>query len=168
MAFNHRDRGLHDIGVNAAGHLERTVEFPIDEIDERLGWSENKEDTVTMADAAACWILILEWILATRTLALAGARAASLAIYLDPVNHNRFGSTLAQIAEQAGCTRACLSQALIDFRDSAGIHLSAGKLAGARDTYRSSQINALQSGRHSSQVRRDRKQTNEPLDGVAD
>jgi hypothetical protein len=115
---------------------------------------------VSMSDAAACFSLILEWILKTGSLQLAGARAAALACYLDPVNNNRFGSTLSQIAEQASCTRAALSKALLDFRDSAGIHLSMGKLSGSRQKYRDTQIKCLEAGRHSSQVRR-KKETAE-------
>jgi hypothetical protein len=148
----HEDAGgdhVHEVGV-VDNQLARISHFDYDEVDRNLGFEPEPDSTVTMSDAAACFSLILEWILKGETLHLAGARAAALAIYLDPVNNSKFGSSLAEIAREADCTRAALSKSLIDFRDAAGVYLSMGKRSDARKTFRSVQVEAIEKGTHSS------------------
>ena len=139
------------------GHLTRSYNFSFDEVDRNLGNEPEAEPGVAMPDVAACFSLILEWILKADTLQTAGARAASLAVYLNPVDNAKFGSNLAEIAENAGCTRALLSRALLSLRDQAGIYISGGKRSFARDSYRKAQLAAVKAGVHSSARRKDRK-----------
>ena len=148
--------GIHDIGVES-GRFTRTYDFDYSEIDRNLGFEPEAEAGVAMPDVAACFSLILEWILKADTLQTAGARAASLAVYLNPVDNAKFGSNLAEIADNAGCTRALLSRALLSLRDQAGIYLSGGKRSFARDSYRKAQLAAVEAGVHSSASRKDRK-----------
>jgi hypothetical protein len=154
--MHHYDNGdhIHDTSIEE-GHLIRTCGFDYDEVERQLGNEPEQDSTVTMSDMSAAFSLVLEWILGADTLAMCGARAAALGCYLNPTHNNRFGSHLAAIADQAGCTRAALSKALITFRDSVGIHLSAGKLSGTRSTYREAQIKSLENGTHTSLVRKD-------------
>jgi hypothetical protein len=150
--------GVHQIHYdNDAGQFERIEHFDYDEIDRNLGSFEPEPDsTVTMSDAAACFSLILEFCLKGDTLASVGARCASLAIYLNPTHNSKFGSTMAEIAREAGSpSRAALSKALMDFRSDAGIFLSAGKRSEARGSYRAAQIKSLEAGTHSSFTRKD-------------
>jgi len=145
---------VHEIAYQN-GKLEGVGQFDWDEVYRNVDGESPEEATVSMSDMSAVFSLILEWMLKGDTLQLAGARAAALGVYLDPVNNNRFGSNLSQIAEQAGCTKAALSKALIEFRDAAGIHLSGGKCSGARGVYRQTQIKSIAAGRHSSYNRKD-------------
>jgi hypothetical protein len=156
--MHHYDNGdhLHATALEDQRTI-RTESFDYDEVDRQLGHEPEEDTAVSMADAAACFSLILEWCLKAETLVLVGSRCASLAIYLDPINNSKFGSNLAEIAETAGCTRAALSKALLGFRDASGIQLSAGKVSGSRPTYRASQVKAIEAGRHSSTTRRDLK-----------
>ncbi len=149
----HRDPAgdhLHEVAFQDGG-FERVGHPDWEEISRRVDGEEPADTTVTMSDVGACFALILQWALGADTLTLAGARIASLGVYLDPVHNARFGSNLAEIAREAGCTRAALSKALMDFRDDCGIQLSGGKRSEARASYRQTQIEALEAGRHSSQ-----------------
>jgi hypothetical protein len=140
------------------GYFDKIEHFDYDEIDRRLGFEPASEErTVTFSDMTALFCLILEFVLGGESLTLAGARAAALAVYLNPVHNNRFGNNLSEIAREAGCTRACLSKALLNFRDSCGVHISAGKPASARDTYRRVQKYAVAAGVHSGFTRKDAK-----------
>ncbi len=134
------------------------TDFDFDEIDRNLGFSEPDDQTehdISMSDVGAAFSLILGWICASDTLTGAGARAAALLTYLDPVN-SRFES-LADIARDAGLTRATLSKALLELRDQAGVNLSMGKLAGTRSTYSTAQREAVSKGTHCSATRKDTK-----------
>jgi hypothetical protein len=70
------------------------------------------------------------------------------------VNNSKFGKTLSEIAANAGVTRASLSKSLLSLRDGAGLSLTIGKRAYARDSYKRSQAAALKAGVHVSQVRK--------------
>jgi len=148
---------VHAIAIQD-GRIERVGQFDWDEVYRNVDGEEREETAVSFSDMSAVFSLILEWMLKAETLQLVGARAAALAMYLDPVNNNRFGSSLLQIAEQAGSTRAALSKSLIDFRRAAGVHLSMGKGSETTDSYRACQIKSLEAGTHSSFNRKDLKQ----------
>jgi hypothetical protein len=139
----------------SGGHFEPKCGPDYESLEHGIFGAELEEDKVSFSDMSACLVLILQWILGGKTLALVGARAAALAVYLDPVHNSKFGSNLAQIAASAGVTKACLSKSLIDFRDAVGLHLSAGKSEGARAKYRQTQINCVAAGNHSSVSRKD-------------
>jgi hypothetical protein len=151
---DHSDH-VHSSYQTPSGSFEPTTDFDYDEVDRGLGWKEDTEGTVSFSDMAAAFNLVLEFVLRGKDLNACGARAAALACYLDPVHSNKFGSTLAEIAVSAGCTRASLSKALIDFRDACGVHFSAGKLEGSRDSYRAAQMDSIERGTHSSTSRKD-------------
>jgi hypothetical protein len=152
---SHSD-GVHEIHYDIDAHQFEGVAHPdYESLEHGIFGAELKEDKVSFADMSAAFTLVLEWILRGNTLALAGARAASLAVYLDPVNCCKFGSNLAQIAIEAGVTKACLSKALMDFRDDAGVMLSAGKSQSARSVYRQTQRDCVAAGNHSSVSRKD-------------
>jgi len=159
--------GIRELGVTSDGRLERIGQPDWESIYHNCDGESIEEDTVSFSDMGAVFSLILEWVLGGDNLTLAGARAASLAVYLDPVFNCKFGSTLAEIAREAGCTRAALSKALVDFRDAVGIHLTAGKLNGTRSTYRAAQIDAIERGTHSS-FKRNAKKAEQISAAVAD
>jgi biotin operon repressor len=142
---------VHLVGRNSDGCLEAISTFDYAAVDENLGLFEaDPEQQISFADAAACWSLLLEWIVAGRrsSLAMAGARAHALMHFLNSDNC-RFKS-LQAIADEAGCTRAALSKFLLELRDQLQIGFDFKRL-GARDNYREGQIRALEEGRHSSQ-----------------
>ena len=151
---------VHELAIEDAQFVG-VEQFDHDSIDQANGWREPGQaqmpDTVSFSDMSACFILILEWMLKGKTLQIVGGRCAALAAYLDPVNSNRFGTSLTEIGKQAGCSRAALSAALVEFRDAVSIHLSNGKGSEARASYRATQIRAMEAGRHSSFSRKDSK-----------
>jgi biotin operon repressor len=137
--------------------FEPVDHFPYSQIDENLGLFEADPDQqISFADAAACWSLLLEWIVAgpKSSLAMAGARSHALRHFLDSDNC-RFKS-LQAIADEAGCTRAALSKFLLELRDQLQIGFEF-KRVGARNNYREGQIRALERGTHSSTHRKDAK-----------
>jgi biotin operon repressor len=153
---------LHSIGRGADGSFERTADFCYDEIDRNLGWAEDMPDTVTFSDMSAAFSMILGYLCQDNhcpnrpaNLAHVGARAESLLFLLDS-NQSRYKS-LADIGRAAGLTRAAISKALIELKDQVGLMLSAGKGHFTRATYRQAQIEALEAGRHSSQVRKQKE-----------
>jgi hypothetical protein len=148
--------GIHKIHFdNDAGQFEGVVDFPYEEIDRALGFEPEPDSAVTWADMSAAFCLVIEFILGGETLTLAGARAAALAVYLDPVHNSKFGSNLAEIAREANCSRAALSKSLLNFRDAVGVHISAGKPHGSRSTYQEAQRRCIEAGVHSSTTRKD-------------
>jgi hypothetical protein len=144
---HHEDIGdhLHPICI-ADHHVEPTCNFDYDAIhfdDE----PEEPEETVAWKDMSACFVLILEWILAPTSPSLQAARAESLMTFLDPGNA-RYPS-LAAIAKSAGCTKACLSNSLLKFKDQAGLLLGL-KLNSTRQTYSNVQCALAKEGKHAS------------------
>jgi hypothetical protein len=154
---SHSD-GVHEIHYDIDAHQFEGVAKPDwESVFHNVDGEPIEEATVTWSDMSAAFVLILEWILKGHTLSLAGARAASLAVYLDPTHNSKFGSNLAQIALEANCTKAALSKALMDFRDDAGIMLSAGKSQGARATYQNVQRRLVHEHKHSSDIKAAKK-----------
>jgi biotin operon repressor len=148
---------LHPLGKNSDGRLEPIAFFEYGQID---GFERDEpEQMISFSDAAACWSLLLEWIVAGRksSLAMAGARAHSLLHFLDSDNC-RFKS-LQAIADEAGCTRAALSKQLLELRDQ--LHMGFDfKKVGSSDNYRAGQLRALEQGKHSSQRKEQAAQAN--------
>jgi hypothetical protein len=137
--------------------LVRTESFDFHSVYRNVDGEEEPEDTmVSMADLSGVFSLIMEAILKADNLTMAGAHAAALGVFLDPVHNDRFGSNLAEIAREAGCTRAALSKFLMDFRRAVGIHLTAGKRSGASESYRQAQRDCIAAKTHSSFTRKDR------------
>jgi len=64
---------------------------------------------------------------------------------------------LSEVARLAGCSRAALSKFLVNFRDTYGFGLIAGKLQGSRAAYREGQLRSLRNSTHSSFCRKDAK-----------
>jgi len=167
MAHN-SDKGdhLHAIGKEN-GRLTRTYDFDYDAVDRGIGWKETETDTVTFSDMTAAFVLILEWILKGRNLEAAGGRAAALSVYLDPVHSTKFGNNISEIARQSGVTKQALSHALMEFRDSVEVLLTAGKLGSTRSTYREVQYKNIEAGTHSSFNRRDRRSPAKPAQALS-
>jgi hypothetical protein len=137
------------------GYFDRTVEPDWESIYHNCDGESVEESSVSFSDLSAVFVLILEFILGGETLTLSGARAAALAVYLDPVHNSKFGSNLSEIAREANCSRAALSKSLLNFRDAIGVHLSAGKSHGSRSTYQEVQRRCIKAGVHSSTTRKD-------------
>jgi hypothetical protein len=150
-----------------------TTEFPFDEIDERLGFAV-ADETLEWSDVVSLFSQLLRWIVCKRpSLATApniAARAAALQCLLDPSALPENLRTLSAIAREYGLGKACVSKALVELRDTHGIALTVGKLAGSRDSYRQSTAKSLANHTHSSYVRHDLKsrRTDVRLDAVAD
>jgi hypothetical protein len=165
---------LHEISYSRDNEqFERIAHFDFDQIDRNLGYEPEPEKAVEMSDVAAALAIILQWICGTPNLTNAGARAASLLAFLDPTNAPHGRETMADIAVEAGCTRAYLSKALLDLRDQTGIALTMGKLGSTRQTYAKAQKAAFNAGCHSGATRKDsvkpRKQAEQiSLEAVAD
>lgn len=141
------------------GRLQPITSFDFDEIDERLGWSERKEDSVSFSDMSAAFSLVLGNLIGRseakpRSMAMVGALVHTLQFFLDPTNC-RFDS-LAEIAAEANCTRQALSSWLMALRDQLDVCWQLGKPQGTREAYREGQLAALERGTHVSQRRREK------------
>jgi leucine-zipper of insertion element IS481 len=146
--------GIHNnLGIDNEGHIEPSVGFDYDEIDRNVFDVEDEEETVSFSDMAAALALIVGFACASPDLKLVGARIAAIGVLLDPINmpHNR--RTLADIAREAGLSRACVSKWMIDFRDQIGTSLTVGKRSSARAADRAGQVAAIERGTHVSFVR---------------
>jgi hypothetical protein len=146
---------IRAIGVNSDGHLERIGNPDWESIYYNCDGESTEEDTVSFSDMGAALAIILQWICSSKDLRLAGARAASLLCFLDPVNAPHGRDSLTKIASEADCTKAALSAALLDLRDQTGCALSMGKLASTRERYAQAQKAAVQAGCHSRSTRKD-------------
>jgi hypothetical protein len=91
---------------------------------------------------------ILDWIGRSRDFGFGGAKAAALATLLGCGN-SPFRN-LSQIARAAGISRATLSKAILDLRDSDGIRFAGGKMDSAREIYRQTQFELVRLGKHAS------------------
>jgi hypothetical protein len=161
VAINQYADGIHDIGF-VDGHIEPIAQFPYDEIDINLGLADPDSEPsdqpeqpakITFQDAAAAWILLVEWIVGDNrsSFTMAAARAHTIIYWLSP-DTCRFDS-LQAISEEANCTRAALSKSLLELRDQLKIGFQF-KRPGSREAYSECQTVALREGKHSSQRRR--------------
>lgn len=137
--------------------LSRAVDFDFDALE-----SEIAENLIPIAQAASALIVILHWLAQSKDFRFSGAKVAALAALLDPVNSDY--RNLSQIARAAGISRATLSKAILNLRDSNGIRFRMGKSDGARLTYRETQLRLFAAGRHASQVKKPNSQS--PLSGI--
>ena len=103
-----------------------------------------------MPTVVAAFVAILEWIESARNFSDAGARASALRVFLDPVQ-SRY-RTLAQIARNAGVSRAVVSRWLLELRDTYDVQLCLRSSA-TRLHCRQAQLASLKAGRHVSQTR---------------
>ncbi len=141
------------------GDDERPVEsigFDYDHVERNLSGIEPAEEKVTWSDMSASFSLVLQWVVGSNqskharkpNLTMSGARANSLLFLLDPVH--ALYSSLSEIADDAGVTRAALSKAVCLLREELDGILP---LKQTTERMRHAQKAALRDGCHSSQVR---------------
>ena len=134
---------LRSFGVEA-GSLVPVTSFPFDLLeDDQAG-----EMSIPLSQAASALSRILDWIGRSRDFNFSGAKAAALAALLGCANSPY--RNLSQIARAAGISRATLSKAVLDLRDSGKIRLAGGKMDSARQTYRETQLELVRLGKHAS------------------
>jgi hypothetical protein len=121
---------VHEIGVDHDGHLEHIAQINHDEIDRRLaGIDEEPERTVGLSDVLSALMRLLYFatasngLLGEKALTLAGTKIHSLLWLLNPTESPY--NSMADIARAAGCTRACLSAALLKLTDQIGLRVFA-------------------------------------------
>jgi hypothetical protein len=107
------------------------------------------ESLVPMPVVVSAFCSILDWIESGRNFTDAGARASALRVLLDPVQ-SRY-RTLAQIARDAGVSRAIVSRWLLELRDTYDVQLGLRSSA-TRLHCRQAQLASVKAGRHSSQL----------------
>jgi hypothetical protein len=130
------------------GQLVPRVDFNYDAID-----GPKAEKLFSMAEIAAGFSQILDWVENSGDLASAGGKIHALRTYLDPVQA-KFRS-LAEIERAAGVSRAAVSDWLLELRDFYNLKANfRGPFV--RQHCREGQLSALAAGRHSSN--RTRKQ----------
>jgi hypothetical protein len=165
---SHHHRGpiypIHPSAWTDNGALEPVTHFDHEAIrfDDEPDPPEEDLKTLSFSDAASLLAEVFEWAITAQhldnvDLTLVGAKVAALHLSLRP-ERSPFASQHA-IAERAGCTRQCLSKALLAFRDSVADYLPpiADKRLGSREKYRQAQLAAVRAGVHSSQVKRSTK-----------
>jgi hypothetical protein len=133
---------LHSVADDDNGAVCPTVDFA-------YPGAEPIEILIPISQRSAGLIKILQWLLRSQDFAFCDAKVAALSALLDPVNSPY--RNLSQIAREAGISRATLSKAVLDLRDSHGIRLRMGKSESARIAYRETQLRLVQLGRHASQ-----------------
>ena len=143
------------LGVNSDGQLEPTTGFDFDSVDRNVfNVKDEENDVVELSEASRALGMIIQWACESKDIKLVGARVAALGclLYADHMPHNR--TNLSAIAEEAGCTKQCISKWLVDFREELGFNVSIGKSNGARHRYAAAQHRAIARGTHSSIRRR--------------
>jgi hypothetical protein len=177
MANNFSERhsdGVHRTAYNVdSGHFENVMDFPFDAVDRNLSGEVEDIDRAdySLANLGSAVNVLLSWFVKGRSLENIAGRALVLHWYLRPAESDY--SSISEIATACNCTRAALSKALLELRDSLDFKPSAGKLHGARQTYSEAQKEAFASGSHVSFTRKDRRAETgkaDPLrlDAVAD
>lgn len=139
------------------GHFERIADFDWESVCHNVDGESIEDSKVSFSDMSAVLSLIIGWALGGETLLLAGARLASLGVFLDPIHNAKFGKNLSEIAREAGCTRQALSKSLVGFRDACGIVISGGKLHGSRAKFSRIQRDLIADGKHASDTRKAKK-----------
>ena len=124
--------------------LSHHVDFDFDALE-----SEIAETLVPISRVASALSVILHWLSQSKDFRFSGAKVAALAALLDPVNSDY--RNLSQVARAAGISRATLSKAILNLRDSNGIRFRMGKSDDARHSYRQTQLELVAAGRHASQ-----------------
>jgi hypothetical protein len=119
------------------------------------------EDQVPVATAASAIMRILDWLTASRNFHYTGTKTHMLRTLLDPIN-GEF-RTMAEIARAGGISRAALSKAFTDLRDTYGIRLCGGKLNSSRAIYREAQLRLAAEHHHASDTVR--KNSTDPSRG---
>jgi hypothetical protein len=172
--LNSQGDGLHGNLAVDNGELTQSVDFDYAEVSRALGEEREAEEQVDFSDATSAVKSILLWICPPPSPVLAGARAAALLCWLDPVEaKTRDRDSLTKIARLAGVTKSAASRWLVelrdalglqvgmgksqmsrkwvvDFRDQVGTSLTVGKKSSKRGVFRNAQITALENGTHSS------------------
>jgi len=140
---------LHPI-ARLDGRIHEIVDFDYDAVD-----GPQPEATAPVSQMAAGLCEILSCLAKGRNLKTSGARVLALLAMLDPIKQSM--RNLSEVARLAGCSRAALSKFLVNFRDTYGFGLIAGKLQGSRAAYREGQLRSLRNSTHSSFCRKDAK-----------
>ena len=119
-----------------------------------------EEDQLSYSDASAAISILVGWMCHSsrqepadpRTVA---AKCEAVLFWLDP-NQSKYRS-LSEIGCATGLTRAAISKQLLGLKDQLGSAVSVGKLGSTRSVYRKAQLDCLERGNHSSQVRKRKK-----------
>jgi hypothetical protein len=152
--------GVHEIGRDhdQNGRATSVTHFDFGEVDRLLG-NHDPEDSVSWSDMTAAFSLLLSFCTGRTdsrryrepSIIGAGWRVHALVFWLDSGNARY--SSLQEIAEAAGVTKAAVSKELADLRRELG-EILPFKRSFATDSYRNAQIAAMAAGRHASQVKR--------------
>lgn len=128
------------------------TDFDFDAVDRSLSGEPEDIDReeYSLANLGSAVNVLIEWIVGSDKLDFMAGRALALQWFLRPEN-SKYGS-LAEIADLVGCKRATLSKSLLQLRDFIGLRVSAGKLHGARRSYRDAQQRSVCKGTHASFV----------------
>jgi hypothetical protein len=153
--------GVHEIGHDQNGKVTSIAHFDYAEVDQLLG-NHELEDSVSWSDLTACFSLILSWCTGRTdsrrhgepSIIGAGWRIHAL-VYLLDIGNARY-SSLQEIAEAAGVTKAAVSKAIADLRWELGGILPF-KRSRSTDSYRDAQLAAVAAGRHASQIKRQKQ-----------
>jgi len=133
---------LHPIAT-ADGLLCAKIDFDF------TAFESETETLIPISRVASALSVILHWLSQSKDFRFSGAKVAALAALLDPVNSDY--RNLSQVARAAGISRATLSKAILNLRDSNGIRFRMGKSETARYSYRQTQLGLVAAGRHASQ-----------------
>jgi hypothetical protein len=154
------ESGEHEIHPFAfvEGHREAITQFDYRSLD-----PDEPEDMVSFSDLTACFSLVLQWACGQNRnradqshIIGAGIRVHALLFLLDPT-HARYQS-LADIARDAGVTRAAVCKAIIRLRKELGDIIPGLRSMQARENYRQAQRAAIAAGVHSSHRKRQKQQ----------
>ena len=99
------------LGVNSDSQLEPTTGFDFDSVDRNVfNVKDEENDVVELSEASRALGMIIQWACESKDIKLVGARVAALGclLYADHMPHNR--TNLSAIAEEAGCTKQCISK----------------------------------------------------------
>jgi hypothetical protein len=147
-SLSDRDDHVHQSCFDEGGEPTPFVLFNYDALD-----PAPNESVVPMGEATSAFVKVLDWLASSHDFRFSGARVHLLHTILDPV-HARYRS-MAEIARASDITRACLSKAYQQLRDSFNFRPTGGKLDSSRESYRQAAFAALRNGTHASNVRKD-------------
>ena len=143
MIANPQGDPVHPTALGNDGRPEPITEFDYDAVD-----GTQPGETIAFSEMVAAFCLILGWMSRCKRrkdLMSVGAHASALLFFLDPTR-SEFTS-LADIADSAGMSRASLSKALLNLRDESGLRSwQCGKLHSSREVYSRVQITIHASG----------------------
>jgi hypothetical protein len=156
--------GIHKTALNRdTHHFEGVTDFDYDAVDRSITGDPEDVDIKehSLADLGSAVNVLLSWAVKGRSLPMIAGRILSLHWYLREAESEY--DSISEIATACNCTRAALSKALLELRDSIGLKISAGKLHSARRTYSKAQDASFKAGKHAAFTGADRKAEATPL-----